>query len=48
MPTRVPDIRNARELLGWEPRYDLREALHHTVAYYVQRGAGPTEPRPSR
>jgi len=35
--TRVPDIRNAREQLGWEPRYDLHEALSHTVQYYIDR-----------
>jgi nucleoside-diphosphate-sugar epimerase len=33
--TRVPDITNARECLGWEPRYSLREALTHTVQHYV-------------
>jgi nucleoside-diphosphate-sugar epimerase len=33
--TRVPDIANARELLGWEPRYSLRDALTHTVQHYV-------------
>jgi nucleoside-diphosphate-sugar epimerase len=33
--TRVPDISNAREHLGWEPRYSLREALAHTVQHYV-------------
>jgi nucleoside-diphosphate-sugar epimerase len=33
--TRVPDITNAREALGWEPRYSLRESLTHTVQHYV-------------
>ncbi len=33
--TRVPDITNAREHLGWEPRYSLRDALTHTVRHYV-------------
>jgi UDP-4-amino-4-deoxy-L-arabinose formyltransferase/UDP-glucuronic acid dehydrogenase (UDP-4-keto-hexauronic acid decarboxylating) len=33
--TRVPDITNARECLGWEPRYSLREALTYTVEHYV-------------
>jgi len=33
--TRVPDISNAREILGWEPRYSLRDALTHTVQHYV-------------
>jgi len=35
--TRVPDIRNAREHLGWEPSRSLREALEYTVRYYVDR-----------
>ena len=34
--TRVPDIRNAREFLGWQPRYSLRDALTHTVQHYVE------------
>jgi nucleoside-diphosphate-sugar epimerase len=33
--TRVPDIGNAREYLGWEPRYSLREALTYTVQHYA-------------
>jgi nucleoside-diphosphate-sugar epimerase len=33
--TRVPDITNARECLGWEPHYSLREALTYTVEHYV-------------
>lgn len=37
--TRVPDIANARELLGWEPRYDLKDALHHMVEFYVDRAS---------
>ena len=36
--TRVPDITNARECLGWEPRYSLRDALTHTVAALRRRG----------
>lgn len=35
--TRVPDITNARETLGWEPRYDLHEALLHMVRHYVEQ-----------
>jgi dTDP-glucose 4,6-dehydratase len=31
---RQPDIRRAREHLGWEPRVDLDEGLHKTVAYF--------------
>jgi nucleoside-diphosphate-sugar epimerase len=33
---RVPDISLAREVLGWEPKIDLREALHRTISAYVQ------------
>jgi nucleoside-diphosphate-sugar epimerase len=33
--TRVPDITNARECLGWEPRYSLRDALTYMVQHYV-------------
>jgi len=33
--TRVPDISNARQYLGWEPRYSLRDALTYTVQHYV-------------
>jgi nucleoside-diphosphate-sugar epimerase len=39
--SRVPDIAKAREILGWEPRVGLREALRRTVAYYAERGAPP-------
>jgi len=35
MQTRVPDISNAREHLGWEPQVGLRDALHRTIAYYL-------------
>jgi UDP-glucuronate decarboxylase len=30
---RRPDITLARELLGWEPRVDLREGLTRTLAW---------------
>jgi len=33
--TRVPDITNARECLGWEPHYSLRDALTYMVQHYV-------------
>ena len=33
--TRVPSIRAARELLGWEPRVDLQTALRRTLDYYL-------------
>jgi nucleoside-diphosphate-sugar epimerase len=40
MATRVPDVSNAREHLGWEPKVDLREALRRTVSHYVaEQGA---------
>jgi nucleoside-diphosphate-sugar epimerase len=39
--SRVPDITRAREVLGWEPRVDLREALRLTVAYYAENGTVP-------
>lgn len=31
---RVPDIRKARELLGYAPRVDLREGIRRTIAWY--------------
>lgn len=31
---RQPDITLARELLGWEPRVDLREGLRRTLPYF--------------
>ena len=37
--TRVPDIENARTLLGWEPKIGLRDALAHMVQYYVDRSS---------
>jgi nucleoside-diphosphate-sugar epimerase len=39
MQTRVPDIANARERLGWEPQVGLREALRRTIAYYLGTNA---------
>ena len=43
---RIPDITKARTLLGWEPRWGLRDLLGETMAYYVAeerrpRGADP-------
>ncbi len=32
---RIPDITKARELLGWEPRWRLRDMLEATMQYYV-------------
>ncbi|MGH9086084.1 MAG: NAD-dependent epimerase/dehydratase family protein [Acidimicrobiales bacterium] len=34
---RQPDITMARELLGWEPKIDLREGLERTAAYFRER-----------
>jgi dTDP-glucose 4,6-dehydratase len=41
---RRPDIRKARELLGWEPRIDLRTGLKLSLEYFrrsVREGRGP-------
>ena len=35
--TRVPSIRRAREILGWEPKVDLDEAIRRTVDFYLSR-----------
>jgi len=32
---RIPDISKARNLLGWEPRWKLREMLEASMQYYV-------------
>lgn len=32
---RIPDISKARKLLGWQPKYDLRDLLERTMAYYA-------------
>ncbi|MBV9782576.1 MAG: SDR family oxidoreductase [Acidisphaera sp.] len=31
---RQPDITRARELLGWEPKVQLKEGVLHTIAYF--------------
>jgi nucleoside-diphosphate-sugar epimerase len=36
---RVPSIRKAREILGWEPVVDLDTALRKTMDYYLAPGA---------
>jgi len=33
---RVPSIKKAREILGWEPKVDLDTALAKTIEYYVE------------
>ncbi|RTZ92738.1 MAG: bifunctional UDP-4-keto-pentose/UDP-xylose synthase, partial [Deltaproteobacteria bacterium] len=34
MQHRVPDITRARELLKWEPKTDIDEALRRTIKFY--------------
>jgi UDP-4-amino-4-deoxy-L-arabinose formyltransferase/UDP-glucuronic acid dehydrogenase (UDP-4-keto-hexauronic acid decarboxylating) len=33
---RVPSIRKAREIIGWEPKVDLDTALRKTIEYYLE------------
>ena len=37
--TRVPSIRRAREILGWEPKVGLDEAIRLTVDFYLSKRA---------
>jgi nucleoside-diphosphate-sugar epimerase len=37
---RQPDITRARDLLGWEPKIDLREGLRDTIDYAVEALGG--------
>jgi dTDP-glucose 4,6-dehydratase len=37
---RCPDIRRAKELLGWEPKVGLDEGLKRTIEYFRKRLAG--------
>ena len=32
---RIPDIGKARKLLGWEPKWNMRDMLESTMRYYV-------------
>lgn len=34
---RIPNVRKAKELLGWEARVDLDEGLQRTIAWYRER-----------
>jgi dTDP-glucose 4,6-dehydratase len=47
--TRQPDITQARERLGWEPKVSLREGLESTIRYFRQvleeQGRLPAPPR---
>ncbi|MEZ6187828.1 MAG: bifunctional UDP-4-keto-pentose/UDP-xylose synthase [Planctomycetota bacterium] len=45
MPRRVPNVQNARERLGWQPRVDLDQALRRTIAHYVQGAPRVTQVR---
>jgi len=33
---RKPDITKARELLGWEPKVELREGLERTIEHFAR------------
>jgi UDP-glucuronate decarboxylase len=41
---RKPDIGRARELLGWEPRVDLKTGLKATIAWFAAERAREREP----
>lgn len=32
---RIPDITKARTLLGWEPKWNVRDTIETTMAYHV-------------
>ncbi len=34
--TRQPDITRARAILGWEPRFELRDGLRQTIEYFKE------------
>src|SRR3546814_945548 len=42
---RKPDIRKARELLGWEPKVPLMEGLRRTIAWFEQEQDGRAKPQ---
>jgi nucleoside-diphosphate-sugar epimerase len=43
--TRVPSIRRAKEVLGWEPKIGMDEAIRRTVDFYLsKRGSRPDGP----
>ena len=41
---RIPDITKARTLLGWEPKWSMRDLLETTMAYYVAEYRGQSAP----
>jgi dTDP-glucose 4,6-dehydratase len=45
---RQPDITNAREKLGWEPRVSLEQGLAKTLPYFKSALLNPPEPVESR
>ena len=34
---RIPNVRKARELLGWEPEVELDDGLARTIAWYREK-----------
>jgi dTDP-glucose 4,6-dehydratase len=38
---RCPEIRRAREALGWEPRTPVREGLEKTLSWFAERSGSP-------
>jgi UDP-apiose/xylose synthase len=36
---RIPDITKAQQLLGWQPRRDLRQTVAEAMQYYVERAS---------
>ena len=34
---RIPNVKKAREVLGWEPEVELDEGLEKTIAWYRAR-----------
>ena len=45
---RCPDIRRARETLGWEPRTPVREGLEKTLSWFAERSGSPEASSPTR
>ena len=38
IPVRVPDVTEARNLLGWEPKVDVVEAVRRTLVSFLEEG----------
>jgi UDP-glucuronate decarboxylase len=45
---RRPDISRASELLGWEPKVQLREGLRHTADWFIATVGSDAESKPRR